>query len=118
MNQDAKRREPEAAREPHPDMGNMQKAAQKRPYDPELLYVECRLCGKPVIWAPGKTTEILSAANIDAESLDETCLIVSDGCFACCPHESAGFAMVVAKLAGEQAFVTNLRDWARPWGKA
>ena len=69
-------------------------------YDPEMLYVECHLCGKPVLWEPGKTTELLLEAGVDLQALDERCLIVSDGCPMCCPHEERGFTMAVVRVAG------------------
>ncbi|MDR2161807.1 MAG: hypothetical protein LBO77_06695 [Desulfovibrio sp.] len=69
-------------------------------YDPELLYVECRLCGKPVLWEPGKTTELLLAAGVDISRLDERCLILSEGCPTCRPHENHGFTLAVVRIAG------------------
>lgn len=69
-------------------------------YDPEMLYVECHLCGKPVLWEPGKTTELLLEAGVDLKALDERCLIVSDGCPMCCPGEERGFTMAVVRVAG------------------
>ena len=70
------------------------------PYDPELLYVECQICGKPVIWEKGKTTEILVAAGMDISNLDERCLIVSEGCPACSPFEKDGYTLAVVRIAG------------------
>ncbi|MDR2076147.1 MAG: hypothetical protein LBP61_04340 [Desulfovibrio sp.] len=70
------------------------------PYDPELLYVECRACGKPVLWESGKTTELLLAAGVDISRLDERCLILSEGCPACRPHEEHGFTLAVLRIAG------------------
>jgi hypothetical protein len=70
------------------------------PYDPELLYVECRACGKPVLWEHGKTTELLLAAGVDIARLDERCLILSEGCPACRPHEEHGFTLAVLRIAG------------------
>jgi hypothetical protein len=70
------------------------------PYDPELLYVECRACGKPVLWEPGRTTQLLLAAGVDVSRLDERCLILSEGCPACRPHEEHGFTLAVLRIAG------------------
>ena len=70
------------------------------PYDPELLYVECRACGKPVLWEPGRTTELLLAAGVDISRLDERCLILSEGCPVCRPHEEHGFPLAVLRIAG------------------
>jgi len=69
-------------------------------YDPELLYVECQMCGKPVLWEPGKTTELLFAAGVDVSRLDERCMIVSAGCPACTPHSNEGYTLAVVRLAG------------------
>lgn len=69
-------------------------------YDPELLYVECQVCGKPVIWEPGKTTELLVAAGVDVNRLDERCMIISEGCPACAPHTRDGYTLAVVRLAG------------------
>ena len=70
------------------------------PYDPELLYVECRVCGKPVLWEQGKTTELLRGAGVDTHALDERCLIVSEGCPTCRPNENEGFTLAVVRIAG------------------
>ncbi|MCL1939693.1 MAG: hypothetical protein FWG04_03420 [Desulfovibrionaceae bacterium] len=69
-------------------------------YDPELLYVECQMCGKPVLWEPGKTTELLLAAGVDVSRLDERCMIVSAGCPVCTPHINEGYTLAVVRLAG------------------
>ncbi len=55
-------------------------------YDPEMLFVECAKCGNPIIWEPGRTTEILEGAGIDPIEIDAQCLLISDGC----PRCSAG----------------------------
>lgn len=85
-------------------------------YDPEMLYVECHLCGKPVLWEPGKTTELLLEAGVDLKALDERCLIVSDGCPLCCPEEERGFTMAVVRVAGLSPEEAALM--ARPGGTA
>ena len=69
-------------------------------YDPELLYVECRVCGKPVLWDYGKTTELLFSAGVDFTLLDAHCLILSDGCPACQPRPQDGYMLAVVRLAG------------------
>lgn len=69
-------------------------------YDPELLYVECQACGKPVLWEAGKTTELLEAADIDMTALDNTCMLVSDGCPQCHPETWEGFNLSIVRLAG------------------
>ena len=69
-------------------------------YDPELLYVECHVCGKPVLWEKGKTTELLLAAGVDLSKLDERCMIVSEGCPACSPAADEGYTLAVVRIAG------------------
>jgi hypothetical protein len=85
-------------------------------YDPEMLYVECRLCGKPVLWETGKTTELLLSAGVDISKLDERCMILSEGCPACSPGNGGGFTLAVVRIAGltpeEAAYM------ARPGGSA
>jgi hypothetical protein len=66
-----------------------------RKFDPELLYVECAKCGQPVLWSPGDTTRILAWAGIDVTSLDEKCMIVSEGCPACQPGKNSFNTQVV-----------------------
>lgn len=85
-------------------------------YDPELLYVECQNCGKPVLWEEGKTTDLLLAAGVDLSKLDERCMIISEGCPACSPGVEDGYSLAVVRLAGltpEEAMYMS-----RPGGKA
>jgi hypothetical protein len=69
-----------------------------RPYDPDLLYVECRACGKPVVWEPGRTGSLIAASGIDSSLFDEHCLLLSDGCPACRPG-GAHFNLHLVRLA-------------------
>ncbi len=69
-------------------------------YDPELLYVECHVCGKPLLWEQGKTTELLLAAGVDISKLDERCMIVSEGCPTCDPYAREGYTLAVVRIAG------------------
>lgn len=57
-------------------------------YDLDLIYVECRFCGKPVLWERGNTSVLLRASGIDTSLLDAECLILSDGCPNCRPGRS------------------------------
>ena len=85
-------------------------------YDPELMYVECKSCGKPVLWESGRTTQLLKAAGVQLDTLDECCLILSDGCPACRPREQQGFTLAVVRVAGltpEEAM-----HMAKPAGQA
>ena len=34
-------------------------------FDPEMVYVQCGVCGAPVIWEQGKTSELFRTAGID-----------------------------------------------------
>ena len=78
----------------------------KKSFDPELLYVECARCGKPVLWSPGDTTNILAWAGIDSGALDEKCMIVSDGCPTCLPGQSS-FSTQVVRLRKSPESRTN-----------
>ena len=69
-------------------------------YDPELLYVECHVCGKPVLWEKGKTTELLLSAGVPLDNLDERCMIISEGCPVCTPLEREGYTLAVVRIAG------------------
>ncbi|MDR2744642.1 MAG: hypothetical protein LBB66_05540 [Desulfovibrio sp.] len=69
-------------------------------YDPEMLYVECHLCGKPILWEVGRTTALLLAAGVDVGKLDERCMILSEGCPACAPGEQDGYTLAVVRIAG------------------
>jgi hypothetical protein len=57
-------------------------------YDLDLIYVECRFCGNPVLWEKGKTSLLLRASGIDTSLLDAECLILSEGCPQCRPGVS------------------------------
>lgn len=70
----------------------------KKPYDPELIYVECRVCGRPVLWEPGRTTAILIESQINTSTVDEHCLILSDGCRGCKP-EADGYHLSIVRLS-------------------
>lgn len=64
---------------------SLESATGPHGYDPDLLYVECRLCGKPVLWEKGKTGLLVSASGLDTSMLDEQCMLLSDGCPNCRP---------------------------------
>ena len=67
-------------------------------YDPELLYVECRACGRPVIWETGKTTSLLAEASVNLSWLDSQCLLLTETCPACHP-EVLAIKIQVVRLA-------------------
>ncbi len=66
-----------------------------RKFDPELLYVECHNCGQPVLWKRGMTTKLLKMVKIDPSTLDERCLILSEGCPGCKPEETSFVTQVI-----------------------
>lgn len=72
-----------------------------RKFDPELLYVECSQCGHPVLWKHGMTSKLLKLAKIDAASLDERCVIMSEGCPVCKPGVTS-FTTQVIRLNREK----------------
>ena len=72
--------------------------ATTRPYDPDLLYVECRVCGKPVVWEAGKTGSLIAASGIDSSLFDEHCLLLADGCPHCRP-DGVHFNLHLVRLA-------------------
>jgi hypothetical protein len=90
----------EGARESTSDTVSPFSGSTELGYDPEMLYVECHLCGKPVLWEVGRTTALLLAAGVDAGKLDERCMILSEGCPACSPDEQDGYTLAVVRIAG------------------
>ncbi len=72
-----------------------------RHFDPELLYVECTKCGQPVLWKHGLTSKLLKMAKINLSTLDERCVIMSEGCPACTPGEIS-FTTQVIRLSREK----------------
>lgn len=84
-------------------------------YDPELLYVECRLCGKPVMWEAGRTTSLLKQSDITPGMIDESCMIISEGCRNCHP-EADGFTLSIVRLASFTA--QDIAMLSRPAGNA
>ena len=72
-----------------------------RYFDPELLYVECTKCGQPVLWAHGLPSKLLKLAKIDPSTLDERCVIMSEGCPGCTPGETT-FTTQVIRLNREK----------------
>ncbi len=70
-------------------------------YDLDLMYVECRFCGSPILWDKGKTGILLRASGIDTSLLDAECLILSEGCPQCRPGVSP-LMLHVVRLASQQ----------------
>lgn len=78
-------------------------------WDPELIYVECMRCGRPVLWKPGVSTALLLQAGVRPDQLDASCLILSKGCPAC-QHGKHLFETRVVRLTGTQPPQAGLRD--------
>jgi len=77
-------------------------APAARGYDPELMIVECARCGRPVLWEPGRSTEVLAGVGIDPLELDAHCLLLTDGCPHCRPRQKGGFGVQVFRLTPER----------------
>ncbi len=75
----------------------------KAGFDPELLYVECARCHRPLLWEQGETSKLIRRSKIDVSSLNSQCMILSDGCPVC----AAGQEGYVAKLV---LVVENIED--------
>lgn len=69
-------------------------AGRKR-FDPELLYVECLQCGRPVLWRPARTRSLIEASGLLPEELDHSCLIGTNGCPVCAPELGSFKTMLV-----------------------
>ncbi|GFM32586.1 hypothetical protein LN040_14210 [Desulfovibrio subterraneus] len=54
-------------------------------FDPDLMYVECKHCSRPVLWNKGRTSEILQDVDIVRVELDSSCMILTHGCPRCTP---------------------------------
>lgn len=68
-----------------------------RPFDPEMLFVECGRCGAPVLWDAGRTTRLLDEAGIDPLELDPSCILVTNGCALC---SQGPFTVRIFRLSG------------------
>ncbi len=68
-------------------------------FDPDLMYVECKRCGRPVLWNAGRTSEILRGAEIRRAELDSSCMILTHGCPRCTPGEKE-FRLQVVRVDG------------------
>lgn len=81
--------------------------SMERKFDPELLYVECSRCGQPILWGSGMTVKLLELADIDPATLDERCVIMSEGCPSCSPGEKS-FVTQVVRLNREKQGVDTM----------
>jgi len=85
-------------------------ASMVRGYDPELMIVECAHCGRPVLWEPGRSTEVLAGVGIDPLELDAHCLLLTNGCPHCRPCQKEGFSVQVFRLTSEQRWVFGVKS--------
>lgn len=67
---------------------------QMQPYDLELLFVQCGICGRPVIWEEGRITTLLLSMGIDPLELDAYCMIMTHGCTFCRPGQEHFFTIL------------------------
>lgn len=82
----------EVARQPHVP-------AHPKGHDPELMFVECVRCGRPVMWEHGRATQELRDAGVRSADLDDHCMIVTDGCAQCRP-ENGAYRVKVIRISG------------------
>jgi hypothetical protein len=60
---------------------------RRRPFDPDLLFIECSKCGRALNWEKGATSMFLVRSGIDTGNLDSSFMILSMGCANCSPDE-------------------------------
>ena len=70
---------------------------QPKRIDPEMLFVECARCGSPVLWEPGRATQLLNEAGIDPLELDSSCLLVTDAC-PLCSHQRKQYTVQIFRI--------------------
>ncbi len=71
-------------------------------FDPDLMYVECKHCGRPVLWSTGRTSEILKGVDVARAELDASCMILTHGCPRCEPGERQ-FRLQIIRVDGGYA---------------
>ena len=69
-------------------------------FDPEMLYVECSLCGRPVFWGEGMSTLAVAGAGIAPSTIDSRCMILTNGCEYCKPHDQHDHVVVRLSSSG------------------
>jgi hypothetical protein len=67
-------------------------------YDPEMLYIECTNCGRPIIWDEGEATDFVAWSGYPAWAIDSSCCILTSSCPACAPNKG-GYSSWLAKAA-------------------
>lgn len=70
---------------------------KRKTFDPELMFVECHKCGRPLLWNDGEASQIVEQSGIDTKKLDAQCLILAEGCPQCSPGEG-GYMVRVVRL--------------------
>ena len=93
----------------HPPHISTMFAPLARGYDPELMMVECARCGRPVLWEPGRSTQVLEGVGIDPLEIDAHCLLMTDGCPYCRPRQVEGFNVQVFRLTPERNSAHNVK---------
>jgi len=58
------------------------------PFDPSLLYAECRWCGRPVV-SLQPCGEALMRLGVPPSMLKADCLLLYEGCPSCRPGQAA-----------------------------
>lgn len=87
----------QGARQSPPVPAHNANPEKSRKFDPELLFVECHKCGRPLLWNEGEASQIVEQSGIDAKKLDAQCLILAEGCPQCAPGEG-GYMVRVVRL--------------------
>ncbi|WP_245590080.1 hypothetical protein [Desulfonatronum lacustre] len=80
-----------------PVAGLNRQHSPKNGFDPELMFVECHRCGRPLVWNQGEASQIIEQSGIDTKKLDAQCLILAEGCPQCAPGEG-GYMVRVVRL--------------------
>ncbi|GAB7081228.1 hypothetical protein [Megalodesulfovibrio paquesii] len=66
-----------------------------REFDLSLLYAECGVCGRPLVWSETATRLVLRRAGVDPGTLDYSHLLRTNGCGRCSPElEDATISLV------------------------
>lgn len=72
-------------------------AAKPFDRDPNLLFIECLRCGRPLNFDPGMVTAALTGAGVDLSVIDLGHMIVTDGCPHCSP-DAPGYPTELVRL--------------------
>lgn len=81
------------------------KSVPDQDFDPEMLYVECSTCGRPLIWEKGTTTFLIKHSGVDG-NLSPDWLMLSNGCPICRPDQTE-FVLTLARPEDKQFHPVN-----------